>query len=132
MVKMTFEEIKELTGMGFTPDQIVALSAGKSQPAVDVEEADKSQPAEPEPAEEQDPAEEPTEPKQENPELSALKDQITQTQKQINNLVRQMQQNNLRTASVNILPEDDLERKTDAAMAELIRPTIKQKEGDNK
>ena len=42
-----------------------------------------------------------------------------------------MQQNNLKTASVNIMPEDDLERRTDEAMAELIRPTIK-KEGENK
>ena len=45
-------------------------------------------------------------------------------QNQINDLVKQMQQNNLRTASVNILPEADLEKKTDEAMAELIRPTI--------
>ena len=42
--------------------------------------------------------------------------------------IEQMQLNNLKSASVNILPEDDLERKTDEAMAELIRPKYKEKE----
>ena len=132
---MTFTEIKELTELGFTPEQIMTLSAGTSQPAVNEAEAGTSQPAEAEQVSMDDILEpEPTEPdqeKQENKEIAALKDQLTHTQKQLSDLVRQMQQNNLKTASVNIMPEDDLERRTDEAMAELIRPTIK-KEGENK
>ena len=109
---MKIEHVKMLHEMGFSNDQIMELvTTGKTlltsdqlngQPAEDAEP--ESQPAEPE-----KPAEDP---------------RIQQMQNQINDLVRQMQQNNLRTASVNILPEADLERKTDEAMAELIRPTI--------
>ena len=129
---MTFTEIKELTEMGFTPEQIMTLSAGTSQPAVNEAEAGTSQPAEAEQVSMDDILEpEPTEPDQEKQEIAALRDQLTHTQKQLSDLVRQMQQNNLKTASVNIMPEDDLERRTDEAMAELIRPTIK-KEGENK
>ena len=129
---MTFTEIKELTELGFTPEQIMTLSAGTSQPAVNEAEAGTSQPAEAQQVSMDDILEpEPTEPAQDNQELAALKDQLTHTQKQLSDLVRQMQQNNLKTASVNIMPEDDLERRTDEAMAELIRPTIK-KEGENK
>lgn len=132
MVKMTFSEIKELTSMGFTPEQIMTLSAGTSQPAVNEAEAGTSQPEEAQQVSMDDILEpEPTEPAQDNQELAALKDQLTHTQKQLSDLVRQMQQNNLKTASVNIMPDDDLERRTDEAMAELIRPTIK-KEGENK
>ena len=71
-------------------------------------------------------------PEQEQPEQEVkpddTSDRIEQMQNQINNLIKQMQLNNLKSASVNILPEDDLERKTDEAMAELIRPKIKEKE----
>lgn len=132
---MTFTEIKELTELGFTPDQIMTLSAGTSQPAVNEAEAGTSQPAEAEQVSMDDiltPEQtEPDKEKQENQEIAVLRDQLTHTQKQLSDLVRQMQQNNLKTASVNIMPEDDLERRTDEAMAELIRPTIK-KEGENK
>ena len=118
--------------MGFTPDQIMTLSAGTSQPVVNEAEAGTSQPEEAEQVSMDDILEpEPTEPDQEKQEIAALRDQLTHTQKQLSELVRQMQQNNLKTASVNIMPEDDLERRTDEAMAELIRPTIK-KEGENK
>ncbi len=129
---MTFTEIKELTEMGFTPEQIMTLSAGTSQPVVNEAEAGTSQPAEAQQVSMDDILEpEPTEPAQDNQELAALRDQLTHTQKQLSDLVRQMQQNNLKIASVNIMPEDDLERRTDEAIAELIRPTIK-KEGENK
>ena len=71
-------------------------------------------------------------PEQEQPEQEVKPDdtsvRIEQMQNQINNLIKQMQLNNLKSASVNILPEDDLERKTDEAMAELIRPKYKEKE----
>ena len=40
-------------------------------------------------------------------------------------MVRQMQSNNLKGASFDISPDKELEKRTDEAMAELIRPTIK-------
>ena len=61
-------------------------------------------------------------------ELAQLRQELTQTQTQLKELVKQMQSNNLKTASVNILPDDDLAKKTDAALAELIRPTIKKED----
>ena len=61
-------------------------------------------------------------------ELDQLRQELTQTQTELKNLVKQMQSNNLKTASVNILPDDDLAKKTDAALAELIRPTIKKED----
>lgn len=123
---MKIEHIKMLHEMGFSNDQIMELvTTGKTmltsdqlngQPAEDT--IPESQPAEPEskPAE---PESQPAEPEKPAEDL-----RIQQMQNQINDLVKQMQQNNLRTASVNILPEADLEKKTDEAMAELIRPTI--------
>ena len=123
---MKIEHIKMLHEMGFSNDQIMELvTTGKTmltsdqlngQPAEDT--IPESQPAEPEskPAE---PESQPAEPEKPAEDL-----RIQQMQNQINDLVKQMQQNNLRTASVKILPEADLEKKTDEAMAELIRPTI--------
>ena len=61
-------------------------------------------------------------------ELEQLRQELTQTQTELKNLVKQMQSNNLKTASVNIVPDADLEKKTDEALAELIRPTIKKEE----
>ena len=61
-------------------------------------------------------------------ELEQLRQELTQTQTELKNLVKQMQTNNLKTASVNIVPDADLEKKTDAALAELIRPTIKKED----
>ena len=63
-----------------------------------------------------------------NQELEQLRQELTQTQTELKNLVKQMQSNNLKTASVNIVPDADLEKKTDAALAELIRPTIKKED----
>ena len=130
---MKIEHIKMLHEMGFSNDQIMELvTTGKTmltsdqlngQPAEDT--IPESQPAEPEskPAEpESKPAEPESQPAE--PEKPAEDLRIQQMQNQINDLVKQMQQNNLRTASVKILPEADLEKKTDEAMAELIRPTI--------
>ena len=63
-----------------------------------------------------------------NQEIDQLRQELTQTQTELKNLVKQMQSNNLKTASVNLVPDADLEKKTDAALAELIRPTIKKED----
>ena len=57
-----------------------------------------------------------------------LESKISETQNQIQQLIKQMQNNNLKTAGINILP-DNIETAADKAMSELIRPTIK-KEGE--
>ena len=76
----------------------------------------------------QNPGDDPGQNPGNDPELDQLRQELSQTQIALQNLVKQMQANNLKTASVNILPADDLEKKTDAALAELIRPTIKKED----
>lgn len=108
---MTAEEILKLIDAGYTKDEISAMTA---EPA----------------AEQPEPADNPPDPEQPEPapEPDPRDIRIEQLQNQMNSLIKQMQQNNLKSASVNILPEDDLQKKTDEAMAELIRPKIKEKE----
>ena len=101
---MTAENILKLIEAGYTKEEISAMDM--------------------QPAEEPKPAEEPAD----NPALAAVQQELTETRQQLNNLIKQMQQNNLKTASVQTIPDNDLEKKTDEAMAELIRPKIK---GDN-
>ena len=59
--------------------------------------------------------------------MDEVRAELKTTQEQLASLVKQMQQNNLATASVNILPQNDLDKRTDEAMAELIRPMIERK-----
>ena len=109
---MTVEEVMKLVNAGYTKSEIEQMQEPEPQP-------------EPQPEPLQDPEPEPQpEPQPESNQMQELKNELTKTQKQLSDLVRQMQQNNLRTASVNILPENDLDKKTDQAMAELIRPSI--------
>ena len=111
---MKSEDIIKLLDAGYTKEEIKAMEI------------------EPEVKPEQEQPEQEVKPEQEQPEQEVKPDdtsvRIEQMQNQINNLIKQMHLNNLKSASVNILPEDDLERKTDEAMAELIRPKYKEKE----
>lgn len=112
---VNLEDVLKLSERGFTPEQIMALT--KMAPV-----ADDPEPVQPEPIQDT-PEETQTEPAPAEPD-----NRIEQLQSQVNDLIRQMQSNNLKTASINVLPDADLEKATDEAMAELIRPTIK-KEG---
>lgn len=121
---MTANEILKLLDAGYTKDEISAMLVNQEQ-----------LPAEqPEPEPEPQPEEQPEAPAENtdsvNAEVSALKDELSNTRQQLAQLVKQMQSNNLKTASVNILPEADLDKKTDEAMAELIRPSYEK--GENK
>lgn len=107
---MTFEEIKELHGMGFTPEQIVTLTGKPEQPQAEPEE----QPEETEPAEQPAEAEQPQE-----------DTRITELQQEVENLKKQLQKQNRQSARIETLP-DDLQTQTDKIMAELIRPAIKE------
>lgn len=106
---MNRTEILKLIEAGYTKADIDAMN---QEPAADPvpEETPEAEP-------EQEPQPEPA-----SNELAEVKEQLQETQKQLQDLIRQMQRNNLKTASVNIRPEDDLMKRTDEAMAELIRP----------
>ena len=106
------DEILKLIDAGYTKEEIQAMD----QP----EEPQQEEPI-PEPHDiDQQPA-------RDTQALDEVRQELKTTQQQLADLVKQMQRNNLATASVNILPENDLDKKTDEAMAELIRPKIERK-----
>lgn len=110
------EEILKLIDAGYTKEEIQAMTQPEEPTPEDVK------PEEPTPEEPQ-PEEKPAE----QNELAEVRQELKSTQQQLADLVKQMQRNNLAMASVNILPENDLDKKTDEAMAELIRPKIERK-----
>ena len=118
---MTATEILKLLDAGYTKDEISAMEQllADQQPEPEQTADQQPEPEQPEPADNIDSV---------NAEVSALKDELSNTRQQLDQLVKQMQSSNLKTASVNILPEADLERKTDEAMAELIRPSYEKGE----
>lgn len=107
------DDILKLINAGYTKEEIQAMEVPEDQ-----------EPNEPQPQEE--PEQQP-EPVPENKALDEVRAELKTTQEQLASLVKQMQQNNLATASVNILPQNDLDKRTDEAMAELIRPKIERK-----
>lgn len=110
---MNSAEILKLIEAGYTKADIDAMN---QEPAADPEPEET-----PEAEQKQEPEQEP-QPEPASNELAEVKEQLQETQKQLQDLIRQMQRSNLKTASVNIRPEDDLMKRTDEALAELIRP----------
>lgn len=129
---MTTSEIIKLLDAGYTKDEISALLVNQELIPVDPQPEQPADPQPEQPGEQQPEPEQPEEPADNTDsvkaEVSALRDELSNTQKQLARLVKQMQSNNLKTASVNILPDSDLEKKTDEAMAELIRPSYERRE----
>lgn len=113
---MTFQEVKELHEMGFTPEQITQLNLG-SEPEPQPETQPETQP-------EQQPEQQP----ETKPEPDPVSQKLESMEKTINDFIVAMQKNNLKTASVNFLPDDQIDAGANTALSELIRPTIKQKE----
>lgn len=108
------DDILKLINAGYTKEEIQAMEPNEPQPQEEPEQ----------------PKEKPEQPAEPVPEINALDEvraELKTTQEQLASLVKQMQQNNLATASVNILPQNDLDKRTDEAMAELIRPKIERK-----
>ena len=128
--EMTTEQIIKLIDAGYTKDEISEMLVNQEpqqftadqQPEPEQTADQQPEPEQPEPADNIDSV---------NAEVTALKDELSSTRQQLAQLVKQMQANNLKTASVNILPESDLEKKTDDAMAELIRPSYERREENN-
>lgn len=114
---MTLQEIKELSGMGFTNDQIMELNRGSQEAAP---APDPAPDPDPDPAPAPDPAPDP------DPVPNPLEEKVNQLQKGYDDLLKQMQANNLKTASVNILPEQDVTQKAVDALSELIAPKKKE------
>ena len=117
---MTFQEVKELHEMGFTPEQITQLNLG-SEPEPQPEQ-------QPEPEPETKPEPQPETQPETQPEPDQFSKKLASMEKTINDFIVAMQKNNLKTASVNLLPDDQIDAGANTALSELIRPTIKQKE----
>ena len=117
---MTFQEVKELHEMGFTPEQITQLNLGS--------EPEPQQEQQPEPEPETKPEPQPETQPETQPEPDPVSQKLASMEKTINDFIVAMQKNNLKTASVNLLPDDQIDAGANTALSELIRPTIKQKE----
>ena len=137
---MTFQEVKELHEMGFTPEQITQLNLGsepepqlETKPEPQPETKPKPQPETkleppPETKPEQQPETKPDQQPEQKPEADSVSQKLESMEQKINDFIVAMQKNNLKTASVNILPDDQIDVNANTALSELIRPTIK-KEG---
>ena len=118
---MTLAEIKELSGMGFTNDQILTLAGAGAAPAQDQgQNQDQAQDQNQDQGRGQD--------ADQGRNDDSVNQKIGSLEQKINDFIRTLQQNNLKTAMVDVLPEADLNKKVDAAMSELIRPTIKKED----
>lgn len=131
---MTFQEVKELHEMGFTPEQITQLHLGSEpepQPKTLPETKPEPQP-ETLPETKPEPQPESLQETKPEPQKETKPDQVSQKlesmEKKINDFIVAMQKNNLKTASVNILPDDQIDVNANTALSELIRPTIKKEE----
>ena len=127
---MNIDDVLKLVNAGYTREEIDNMTQSSGQTPGDDPGQNPGQDPGQNPGNDpgSDPGQDPGQDPGSNQELDQLRQELTQTQKELQNLVKQMQSNNLKTASVNILPDDDLAKKTDAALAELIRPTIKKED----
>lgn len=125
---LTFEQIKELYGMGFTAEQITALTIPPvTIPGGEGEEMD-SVPAIGEQADtvtDSSPVSDNPQPVDKPVETSQGSDTLEAIKQEIQGLRQSIQSQNIHTQSMELVnPEDELEK----VMAEFIRPTYK-KEG---
>ena len=140
---MTLAEIKELSGMGFTNDQILTLAGagaatGPDQAQGRSQDQGQNQDQGQSPNQEQEQNQDQAQGQSQNQDQGQNHDQgnngesinhkIGSLEQKINDFIRTLQQNNLKTAMVDVLPDADLNKKVDAAMSELIRPTMKKEE----
>ena len=142
---MTLAEIKELSGMGFTNDQILTLAGaalgadqaqgqGQNQGQVQNQEQGQNQNQEQGQGQNQDQGQSQNQDQAQgqNQDQGNITESVNQKigslEQKINDFIRRLQQDNLKTAMVDVLPDADLNKKVDAAMSELIRPTMKKEE----
>lgn len=121
--QITFEQIEKLINMGFTPEQITQLTISSVNPTPTEESTGPEGEASTDYPLSETPSDPPTEtaptPQESN------EDTNTEVLAAIADLKRTVQANNIKTMSVEgVNPEAELE----AAMSELIRPTLKKGE----
>ena len=119
---MTVDQVITLLQNGYTKEEITQMeqSPAESQPAAEQNPEQDPQPAEPQPADPQ-PAQ-PAKEAPQNPEPNEVDKQLlTRIDQNLANLIKTIQQTNLRNDSFGKSP-DSLEEQTDKIMASLIRP----------
>lgn len=121
--QITFEQIEKLIGMGFTPEQITQLSISSVNPTPTEETTGPEGDATADHPLGETPSDPPIETTPATPEVR--EDTNTEVLAAIADLKKAVQANNIKTMSVDgVDPEAELE----AAMSELIRPSLKKGE----
>lgn len=121
--QITFEQIEKLIGMGFTPEQITQLSISSVNPTPTEETTGPEGDASADHPLGETPSDPPIETTPATPEVK--EDTNTEVLAAIADLKKAVQANNIKTMSVDgVDPEAELE----AAMSELIRPSLKKGE----
>lgn len=121
--QITFEQIEKLIGMGFTPEQITQLSISSVNPTPTEETTGPEGEASADHPLGETPSDPPIETTPVTPEVR--EDTNTEVLAAIADLKKAVQANNIKTMSVDgVDPEAELE----AAMSELIRPSLKKGE----
>lgn len=118
---MTATEILSLVSAGYTKEEIAAMTAPIETPA--------PTPAAPEEGVDVSTDTDTTEAANETPEsdlIAALRAELAETKKRMDDAIKEMQENNRRYASIPALPDKDVEKLADEAMSELIRPVLKE------
>ena len=121
--QITFEQIEKLIGMGFTPEQITQLTISSVNPTPTEETTGPEGVASADHPLDETPSDPPIETTPVTPEVR--EDTNTEVLAAIADLKKAVQANNIKTMSVDgVDPEAELE----AAMSELIRPSLKKGE----
>lgn len=121
--QITFEQIEKLIGMGFTPEQITQLTISSVNPTPTEETPGPEGEASADHPLGETPSDPPIETEPVTPEVK--EDTNTEVLAAIADLKKAVQANNIKTMSVDgVDPEAELE----AAMSELIRPSLKKGE----
>lgn len=109
---MTVDQVITLLKNGYTKEEITQMeqSGDESQPAAEQQLEQEPQPAEQQPEQEAPP----------NPEPNEVDKRLTSIEQNIANLIKSIQQSNLRNDSFGNTP-DSLEDQTDRIMASIIR-----------
>ena len=123
---MKQELLEKMLDAGFSKDEIMELVHGTTAAAAQ-ETAPETAPENPSPVESQETA--PENPSQETAQETApdsMETRMAGIEKNIADLVKAMQLANLRNDSFDN-PAESLEQKTDEAMADIIRPNVKER-----
>ena len=122
-MNLTFEQIKELHTMGFTPEQITSFTSSPVTIPGDQAGTDsgKASATSPDPAIVDQPVDKPVE----TVDNSTEPDTLRELRDEIKGLKASIQAQNVRTQSIEVVNEDD---KLEKAMAEFIRPSYKREE----